>query len=396
MRAFAEGYYMNLIRMYNYLGVHFRSQPFIFSFEKAVLGETSRPAKREPYFIHSSNNHRLPPLRPRGMSFWAWIMSVAYVAFWYFWWSACCFFFVPRPASGTQECESLKEYVERVRLPGHFVNFYLLPLLSSVATCTHDDLMQFPAKDLTDYKKRSAGKNHYTVAGVYEVQKRLGKGVDARLSATVTKVEALAGQQVEITWVDSKFEQNREIFDRVVLAVAPDVVGRIFTPLEKAMKKIPSALVRNFVQGEGMTLSVNDESAEPCTLKTARTAQIIHFRTSTTLGQTESIHVQPSGARVTTCPLDDTYASANDVLCSAQFRRALRTPLSRRVVNSIFGGTSEPAYQPSEKESGWRNSDDNVWLVGGWCWDGMVLLEGCIVSAMRVARDFDVEVPWGW
>jgi hypothetical protein len=42
----------------------------------------------------------------------------------------------------------------------------------------------------------------------------------------------------------------------------------------------------------------------------------------------------------------------------------------------------------------WRSGDDNVYLVGGWCWDGMVLLEGCVVSAMRVADALGVEVPW--
>ena len=35
-----------------------------------------------------------------------------------------------------------------------------------------------------------------------------------------------------------------------------------------------------------------------------------------------------------------------------------------------------------------------MYLAGGWCWDGMVLLEGCIVSAMRIARDLGVDVPW--
>ena len=47
-----------------------------------------------------------------------------------------------------------------------------------------------------------------------------------------------------------------------------------------------------------------------------------------------------------------------------------------------------------EKKDLWRNGDGNVWLVGAWCWDGMVLLEGCVVSAMRVTRDLGVEVPW--
>lgn len=47
-----------------------------------------------------------------------------------------------------------------------------------------------------------------------------------------------------------------------------------------------------------------------------------------------------------------------------------------------------------KKDLSWRNGDGNVWLVGAWCWDGMVLLEGCVVSAMRVASDLGVDVSW--
>jgi hypothetical protein len=71
----------------------------------------------------------------------------------------------------------------------------------------------------------------------------------------------------------------------------------------------------------------------------------------------------------------------------------LRSPESQRIVNAIFGAESRSCIDEKSVPL-WRNGDDNVWLAGGWCWDGMVLLEGCVVSAMRVADAFDVEVPW--
>lgn len=67
------------------------------------------------------------------------------------------------------------------------------------------------------------------------------------------------------------------------------------------------------------------------------------------------------------------------------------------MVERIFSrnNNSSARYDNGEKkEFSWRNGDGNVWLVGAWCWDGMVLLEGCVVSAMRVADDLGVEVPW--
>jgi len=277
-------------------------------------------------------------------------------------------------------------------LPRHFVNFYLLPLLSSVATCSHKALLQFPAKDLTEYRRQSAGGKHYTVSGLHEVQRTLGSGLEARFSAMVTKVEVLQNERLEVVWNTSDNVICEEIFDQVVLAVAPDIAGRIFQPLGKATAQIPTTMVQSIVQGDGMKLAMNDTTASGLASKDARAPQTIHLRTSASLAQTESIHAHVSGAIVTTCPFND-ISSAHNVLKSVKFLRALRTPRSRRVVNNIF---SENLTSPllDEKQSSWRNGDDKVWLVGGWCWDGMVLLEGCVVSAMRVALALDVDIPW--
>ncbi|RFU29776.1 hypothetical protein B7463_g6553, partial [Scytalidium lignicola] len=375
MRAFAEGYYKNLIRMYKYLGVRYHSQRFVFSFEKHAVTETLNERSKEGYFIHSSNNHRFPPIRPEGTSLFSWFIEVMYLAVCYFWWSLCCFWVPPILATNSRVCESLDEYIQRIMLPRHFVNLYLLPLLSSVATCSHEALLQFPARDLTEYKRQSTGGEHYTASSVHEVQRMLASGLETRFSAMVTKVEVLQKKKAS-----------------GLLAVAPDIAGRIFQPLGKAMAQIPTTMVQSVVQSDGMKLAVNDTIASGFASKGARAAQTIHLRTSAILAQTESIHVYASGAKVTTCPFSD-ISSAPNVLRSVKFLRALRTPRSRRVVNNIFGEnlTSPPL---DEKQSPWRNGDDKIWLVGGWCWDGMVLLEGCVVSAMRVASALDVDIPW--
>jgi len=78
-------------------------------------------------------------------------------------------------------------------------------------------------------------------------------------------------------------------------------------------------------------------------------------------------------------------------LHSATFTRVLRTPESRDIVNTIFD-CRKSASLPQSKT--WMSGDGGIWLVGGWCWDGMVLLEGCISSAMRVADSLEVDIPW--
>jgi hypothetical protein len=392
MRAFAEGYYKNLIRMYKYLGIRYHSQQFVYSFERKTVNEPLGERSKKCYFIHSSNNHHLPPIRPEGVSLLSWLIEIIYVAFCYFWWSICCFWIPPVLTTNSGMCESLDEYIQRIMLPRHFVTFYLLPLLSSVATCSNEVLLQFPARDLTEYRRRSAGGEHYTVSNLQEVQSMLGSGLEARFSAMVTKVEVLQNKTLKVVWNTSDDEVHEEIFDQVILAVAPDIAGRIFQPLEKAAAQIPTTVVQSIVQCDGVKLAKNDTTASGLASKGTRAVQTIHLRTSTNLAQTESIHIHGSGAMVTTCPFSD-ISSAPNVLKSVEFLRVLRTPLSRRVVNDIFGeNLTIPLLQ--EKKSSWKNGDDRIWLVGGWCWDGMVLLEGCVVSAMRVASALDVEIPW--
>jgi predicted NAD/FAD-binding protein len=317
--------------------------------------------------------------------------EVAYLLACYAWFSICCFFVAPT-SSRPYGSETLEEYLRRIWLPAYFATYYLLPLISSVTTCPHDALLRFPASDLIDYKRRTHRAPHYTVSnGVNTVQKKLVDGINFELSAMVKAVDPQGGQVI-LSWRkvgESHGPLHQESFNRVVLAVAPDIVGEVFRPLKHSMAKIPTALVESVVHTDNRTLVANDD--ERASSGNGNT-QLIYLRTSI-IGatRTESLHVQPGGSIVTTCP----YSPIDPALLihSAKFTRVLRSPESRCIVNSIFGDT--PHFSNDEKvRISWRNGDNNIWLVGGWCWDGMVLLEGCIVSAMRVADAFGVQVPW--
>lgn len=403
MRAFAGGFYSNLRAMYDYLGVTYHAQPFLYSFTKGAARDAGpdQKAKRASYFVHSSNNHRIIPVRPEGIRTATWLMEILYLLLWYTWFSVCCFFVAPRAAVESIVCETLGEYLRRIRVPEYFVNYYLLPLMSSVATCSHKDVLGFPAVDVTDYKRRTHGAQHYTVTnGVQNVQSKLAKGIVTKLSATVLSVET-GPSGVRVCWRASEDTNSlavrEEIFDRVILAVPPDVVGKIFRPLQYNMAQIPTVPVESIIHNGDAR-----RPGQPTGHSTAATtsplyrnaAQTIHLRTSTEGTHcTESIHEQPSGALVTTCPFS--YIDPDHIFKTARFTRVLRTPESRHVVNSIFDDCRPVEGDDGEKQRiKWTNGDGAVWLVGGWCWDGMVLLEGCIVSAMRVAEAFDVSVPW--
>ncbi|KAF7115215.1 hypothetical protein CNMCM5793_001642 [Aspergillus hiratsukae] len=386
MRAFDNNYHINLKRMYDYLGIDYVSPKFLYSLSRF---SPSTGERERPYFIHSSSNHRVPPIRPRSRGRVEWIAETLYLMICYFWFTVCCFLVRPKGTTKSCEDESLQRYLERIRLPSYFSRRYLLPLLSSMTTCSHNELLNFPAADVVDYAKRTYRQPHYTVVGgVQMVQSRISEGLVVRLSSTVTAVESI-GTRCRVTWTDSQgVNVSSEEYDHVIMAVTPDVVSTIFKPLGKLLQSIP------VVQGE--CIVHRDTSIIPDggllaaeAQKVRKQPEVMYMFSDDT--STESVHQHPLSVLVTNFPIAPVESSK--IIHRARLTRVLRTPESRKVVNSIFSaGRSQ--HTPKEKEKVWCNGDGNVWLVGAWCWDGMVLLEGCVMSAMRVAACLDVDIPW--
>ncbi|KAL4755187.1 hypothetical protein BDW72DRAFT_164300 [Aspergillus terricola var. indicus] len=477
MRAFAAGYYDNLLKMYKFLGVVFASPKFVYSISfsrnnKKFPSKTERKdEKGGAYFIHSSNNHILPPIRPAGVGVTKYVFELLYLLFWYLWFTFACFWIPPKttplPEKGKGEgkrrressasdakdshftphahdpksttagsSETLRAYLSRIGIPSYYTTWYFLPLMSSITTCTHEELLNFPASDIIGYAWQTHRKPHYTLTrGVKQAEMRLSSGLNVQYNHRVTKVETLGSGRVRVHFVANAGTKNRRAgtkeYDRVIIATTPDVVGRIFSPLSLAMKVIPTTEVRTVVHrdyggvgevsaylrdcGRLQKRGINSfEPAKPiassngCVSASGPSTPVLtamHMVTETDasgISRTESVHEHPANVLVTTYALENRI-SEEQILHSVYFTRVLRTPASRDIVNSLFSRSKSPAATLcKEKEKGkgavsvegWKNGDGNVYLVGGWCWDGMVLLEGCVVSAMRVARELGVEVPW--
>ncbi|KAJ5312501.1 hypothetical protein PENANT_c027G00970 [Penicillium antarcticum] len=386
MRAFAGGFYHNLVRMYDYLDIDYHQQPFLFNFVRLLPplkgrpGHTpTSPAPLEPYMIHASNFHQWPPLL-RGDMF-QWSMEVAMVLICYLWFTLCCFLVAPAQSSNG-EGESLNAYLQRIRLPQAYITRYLLPMISSVSTCTHAEMLRFPASDVLAYKRQTHRQPHFVVTdGVHTVQEKLLRGIDVRLGVESTRVVSAAHDDGSLLTTCVDGSESTERFDLIVLAVAPDAAARIFEPLRTQMQHVPMTMVQTVAHTDSTNLVRAGTSKHHAASGDAVTTQQIYLCTNE--DTTEAVHVQPNSLLVTTNPL--TPIDPSKIIRSARFPRVLRNPTSQLLINKISEGRAD---------KGWNNGDDGVYLAGGWCWDGMVLLEGCVVSAMRIARDLGVDVPW--
>lgn len=256
--------------------------------------------------------------------------------------------------------------------------------------------MFFPASDVLDYKRRTHRQSHYVVAaGVQSVQQKLLRGVDARLGLQLTEVPPPQEAGVQIKYNTAEGQEASEHFDLVVLAVSPDIAASLFSPLHSRLSDIPTTTVKTVAHtDETSIVPMLRATASSTSIKQSKltsdalntNTQRIHFLSNDSI--TEAVHEQPNSILVTTNPLIPLNKSK--VIRSASFTRVLRSPRSRLFVNSIFQDRNQQKPAPAS----WRSGDNGVYLAGGWCWDGMVLLEGCIVSARRVAEDLGIPVPW--
>lgn len=398
MRAFAPGYYRNLKAMFDFFRVPYEAQKFLYAFSSISpqKGETS------PYYVHSSNLHRWPS-RPDGTSLFSTLGQILYLGLCFVWLTICCAFVAPHRA------ESLEAYLQRTRIPEAFTKHYLLPLISSVATCSHQELLRTPAQDFVTYRNQILASQHFCLSnGIQDVQQKLIAGIDLRLSTEVGEVTPTNGQ-VRVDWrtrgKDGSEEGGSQEFAHVVIATSPDIVGWLVPRLADIMAKMPTTKVQTCVlqpNGDRGKLSVvkdelldvsDDEKKKKAERRIVAGTHLIALKTHTeSPAWTEAHQLSPSGACVAVNALGESNQS-NAVLSRSQFVRTLRTVESRGLTNRLFGG--EMVQKMGEPvEPGWTNGTDGIWLAGSWCWDGMVLLEGCVVSASRIATKLGVEIPW--
>ncbi|KAK6224542.1 hypothetical protein QIS74_02869 [Colletotrichum tabaci] len=255
MRALAGGYYANVMRMYDHLSIPYHPIRFLFSFAKALparspeatVGKTpvtpgGAGGPPREYFVHASNMHQIPPW-PGSRGVLVHLIEIMYLIVCQFWFTVACFLVLPHTGGADEGGETLDEYFRRIWLPRRYVTHYLLPLMSSVSTCSHDEMLAFPASDVVNYKRLTHGQQHYTVCGgVHQVEKRLAEEMkDVRLGACVAEVAPTSDGMVRIRWKSTSNGLRpllEDVFDRVILAVSPDVAGRIFSPLRESLGSI--------------------------------------------------------------------------------------------------------------------------------------------------------------
>ncbi|KAA8649340.1 uncharacterized protein ATNIH1004_005241 [Aspergillus tanneri] len=378
LRVFSGRYYTNWWRLLNHLGVE--TQVHLFHYMFTISGIH--------YARFYSNFHRVLPCLANGL--W---MNL-YLLFWYAWFTAACFMVRPRTNVGRSGLvETFDQYIQRILLPKRFMDWFILPLFSAVATCSHDDLRRIPAAYIVNYRKGTCGFHHRTVRSMEEVERRLSEGVAVKLGHTVCSVESKDNGCVQVEYCPpghSRDNATRTNFGHVILAISAAEATRIHRASAKvtaqlATRKVSVKVHRPAEGGVIYKKSWDKGSSEGFLLHTEE------------IGVDEllshSTHFHPSGMVVTVSPVagDDTK-HGKVVPLSVDHEVILMRPLvtaeSHALLHKVFAGRTDKGPKT------WKNGDGNVYLASGYCSTGLPLLESCVRSALEAAVKIGADVPF--
>lgn len=377
MRTFSGAYYANLFQILKYLRVGTRVHYFRYHFRRGAT----------QYFQFFSNFHRIRPCIQNEV----WINL--YLLACYLWYTIAVFMLPPRLRGtdrlGRRETrtETLDQYARRIRLPDAFLDWYLLPLFSSVATCSHADLRQCPAAYIANYRKGTIGAHHRTVADMQALQSLLTENVVQRLRTEVHGVRPEGGRvELQFCKLNHDTDIQTEVFDFAVLATSATQAGGLFPDIRPITSRLKEGRVRISVM-----------KAKPSRRKIQETAsEILDLETYNSASSgpiTQSTHQHQSGVKVVVSPCqtpdngpagrsNDGEAQVFD-LC-----RPLPTPQSHELLLSVLGKVA------TDGKPAWTNGQDGVYLAGGYASAGLPLLEACVRSALKAAVAIGAELPF--
>ncbi|KAJ8101722.1 hypothetical protein POJ06DRAFT_247701 [Lipomyces tetrasporus] len=400
MRSFAGGYYSRVVSLYKSLGLQFHDAKFTYSFSE--LEQEYGDAKT--YFLHGGRAGIFRQGgRPSRQGRLRWACDLIAVTFWYIYFSIIAAFarpkggvsfendIIPRHVHnkkrfGSEEVkkeygtmntddessvedenrhiESLQEFARRWHIPTWFVNRFVVALFCAMSTCDAETILSAPAADIIDYKRKTFRKPHYLLSSN-------SMSAVSALTAPIAKENIHLGVAVKAmlsegtTWTIRTVEEDYNHFSHVILATPPSRTAELHRPLVPVLRNVKANSVRVLVHTDDRVLNF---------LESDDIRDLNLLKTST---GTEATHVLFPGVYQTTSPASLNGEPGEDyggriaedkVVSESVFERVVRT-------NGLVAAVGKMRR---------RQGRHNVWVVGSWMWDGLVLLEGCVASAEAV------------
>ncbi|TGZ80294.1 FAD/NAD(P)-binding domain-containing protein [Ascodesmis nigricans] len=385
MRSFTPPYYPRLSSLLQHLSIPTTPQNLTFTFP----------------LLHFPSNFHSFPTPTSATSLPSFFLELVFLFLCYIYFTLL----ILLPYSLPTEDESLSDWCHRWYIPEKFMTQYIYPLMGAVTSADATRVGQLPAIDVILYRRRSLLSGHVVVTGgIGCVQAQLVDRIETTQRGRIifnrrvvgvedlnTSIDPSLQDGVKVTWTE-RMELGMEKmatawYDRVVFATTPDVVAQCWKKADM-LAGIPVWPVEVVVERErdqdGDTkrkmlneIVLTDDGAAVHYIDNAISVTTRPYQRSSSLSSSSSSEPSENG---------------KEHIATRYFTRVGKSIPAREIIRKhailyprrqSWKRETEMAGEKGE-EGEWTCGENGVYVVGGWCWDGMVLLEGCVQSAENV------------
>jgi len=366
LRIFCEGYYPNLLALYNELGIEIEStnHSAAFADEKHQLFFQYNKLAFHDYSIALPKGRSLVSLN-------AWKIGLG----------SRRFFKQAKLHLSQQDLSqiTLQGYLDQNNYHPGFIHGLLLPTLATICTCDYRSILSYPADLILGYLTCGVMQQGVVRAakGVEDVVPRLLDGCAVVAQAKITRIQDREDA------VTLQLEDGTEhSFQHIVVATQAQQAAVLFDDYpvqQKLLQRVPyehsSMAVHtddNILPQHQLPLSpvsylIDRQQQRPCTSVDLSTA-MPHFKGHESVFQTWN----PQGCA--------DYPHRDKLIAQFDFTRPTVTLDSRDAVQQLRQLQSQ---NPAK-----------VWLCGSYMAERLPLLDAAVDSAMQVAQQLGVKVPW--
>lgn len=364
LRIFSPGYYQNLTALYQHIGVEMSTSDHAGAFAD----------ENGEMILHYGNAEfgSLPVSYLKGRSLLsgrAWKIALQSRRFF------------SKADRDIQDPRSLKlmdfgQYLQRAEAGEDFVDSILLPLLSVTCTCDYQTVRDYPADIMLEYLTCGVHKLGITSAakGVDDIVPRLLQDVKLCTNARVQTISD-TGEELRVLTHDGDAETYRHVIVATQAQQAASMLSG-FDDRKERLSKVPVEQSVMSVHTDADILPKSNSDLSPVTYHVPLQAE----RAEVSVDLTKAI-ARLSGQKSvfqTWNPMQK--IAANKELARVNFTRPAVTIESRIAVAELRDQNQLPG--------------NKLWLCGSYMTEKIPLLEAAVDSAINVAENLGVAIPW--
>ena len=258
-----------------------------------------------------------------------------------------------------------------------FIDYVLMPMLSTICTCDYDSIKQYPAAIIIDYLACGVAEEGVWKAthGVADIVAKITQGYDIKTHSQITNISTTNN------YITLSLTSGKDVsFDHVVIATQPQHAGPMIANAEPELahhfKHIKFATSEMVVHRDSSIYPRPWQNISPVCYSINKNQQ----RPMATVCLNKSMPTVKNCLPVFQTWHPTTDIKADTVLASVTFERP--------VINF------DALQHIEEIQKAMQKPDNHIWFCGSYLGGGIPLLEAGVRSSLHVANQLGVTTPW--